>query len=79
MINVIIADDHRLVAEGIAKLITDSKDINVRAIAESIDEAQRLVTAHHPDVLLLDVAMPDGDGIDASARSWSTPNSHPPD
>jgi len=65
MINVIIADDHRLVAEGIAKLITDSKDINVTAIAESIDEARRLVTAHHPDVLLLDVAMPDGDGIDA--------------
>lgn len=65
MIDIIIADDHRLVAEGIARLIDDNEDIRVVAIAGSIGQTKELIDKHHPKVLLLDIAMPDGDGIDA--------------
>ena len=65
MIRVIIADDHRVVAEGIAKLIEESGVATVVAITGTIAETTRLLQQEHPDLLLLDVAMPDGDGIDA--------------
>lgn len=65
MISVIIADDHRLVAEGIAKLIDESNNARVVAIAETLSEVVGLLADKRPDILLLDVAMPDGDGIDA--------------
>jgi len=65
MISVIIADDHRLVAEGIAKLIDGSNNARVVAIAETLSEVVGLLADKRPDILLLDVAMPDGDGIDA--------------
>lgn len=65
MISVIISDDHRLVAEGIAKLIDGSNIAHVVAIAENLSETGRLLADKRPDVLLLDVAMPDGDGIDS--------------
>lgn len=65
MINVMIADDHRVVAEGVARLLDDGKTMQVVAIASTLAETSSLLAVHHPDVLLLDVAMPDGDGIDA--------------
>ena len=66
MINVVIAEDHRLVAEGVARLINESKVAKVVAITGSISEThQLLANIPLPHILLLDVAMPDGDGIDA--------------
>lgn len=72
MISVIIADDHRLVAEGIEKLIDGSNTAKVVAIADNISDAALLVAEKQPDILLLDVAMPDGDGIDAIAKLKNT-------
>ena len=72
MISVIIADDHRLVAEGIEKLIDGSNTAKVVGIADNISDAALLVADKQPDILLLDVAMPDGDGIDAIARLKET-------
>ena len=72
MISVIIADDHRLVAEGIEKIIDGSNTAKVVAIADNISDATLLVADKQPDILLLDVAMPDGDGIDAIARLKDT-------
>ncbi len=72
MISVIIADDHRLVAEGIEKLIDGSNTAKVVGIADNISDAALLVAEKQPDILLLDVAMPDGDGIDAIARLKNT-------
>ena len=72
MISVIIADDHRLVAEGIEKLIDGSNTAKVVGIADNISDAALLVAEKQPDILLLDVAMPDGDGIDAIARLKET-------
>ena len=68
MITIIIADDHRLVAEGIARLIDESKKARVTAIARNLNEASQLLRTTPCDILLLDVAMPDGDGIDAISR-----------
>jgi len=65
MIDVIIADDHRVVAEGIARLIEESKVARVVAIAGTIGDTLSLLHQRTTDILLLDVAMPDGDGIDA--------------
>lgn len=68
MITIIIADDHHLVAEGIARLIDESKKARVTAIARNLNEASQLLRTTPCDILLLDVAMPDGDGIDAISR-----------
>ncbi|MBR1461829.1 MAG: response regulator transcription factor [Prevotella sp.] len=65
MIDVIIADDHKLVADGISRLIDGKENIKVVAVAHALKEAQELLSIHKPQVLLLDIAMPDGDGIDA--------------
>ena len=65
MINVVIADDHRLVAEGLAQLIGRLPDTAVAGIACTLDDAISLVGRCRPQILLLDVGMPDGDGIDA--------------
>lgn len=63
MIRVMIADDHQLVAEGTARLLAD--DTTCCAIANTIAQTEKQLKAQKPDVLLLDIAFPDGDGIDA--------------
>ncbi len=68
MISVLIVDDHRVVAEGLSKLIDETGDVKVLDIACTLSEAEHLVEVHKPQVLLLDVALPDGDGIDAIPR-----------
>ena len=65
MINVLIADDHRIVAEGLTAILDNEQDIYVEGIASAIGEAVVLVEHLRPQLLLLDVGMPDGDGIDA--------------
>ena len=65
MINVVIADDHRLVAEGLAQLIGRLPDTAVAGIACTLGDAVSLAGSRRPQILLLDVGMPDGDGIDA--------------
>ena len=65
MINVMIADDHRVVADGLARLIEGGGEARVVAVATTLDATKKLVKEHRPQVLFLDVALPDGDGIDA--------------
>lgn len=65
VIRVAIADDHQMVAEGIARLIAESEAARVVGIAGTLRDAVSLLSEAQPDVLLLDVALPDGDGIDA--------------
>ncbi|WP_188940333.1 response regulator [Nakamurella endophytica] len=62
---VVIVDDHRLVADAVAVTLQTSGDIAVVATAASRREAVEAVTAHHPDVVLLDQRLPDGRGTDA--------------
>jgi DNA-binding NarL/FixJ family response regulator len=67
-IRVLIADDHKLFRAGIRALLQRLEGIEVVAEADDGREALRLVEAHRPDVVLLDVLMPNLNGLDAAAR-----------
>ena len=62
---VIIADDHQMVAEALQQLINNTGNAHVLATANTLEQTAQLLEQVHPDILLLDIAMPDGDGIDA--------------
>ncbi|MEX2308452.1 MAG: response regulator transcription factor [Pirellulales bacterium] len=66
-IRVVIADDHEVVRAGI-KALLEGTDIRVVGEAPSGSAALKLAVKHRPDVVLLDVRMPDGDGLDCLAR-----------
>jgi DNA-binding NarL/FixJ family response regulator len=63
-IRLLIADDHEVVRSGLKTLLSGS-DINVVAEAASGNEALRMAKESEPDVMLLDIRMPDGDGLSA--------------
>lgn len=63
----IIADDHEMVRRGIAMTLTAEPDMQVVGQAASGRAAIDLVLAERPDVLLLDIQMPDMGGIEAAA------------
>lgn len=64
MINVMIADDHNLIREGIRQLIEFDGDMKVIAEAQDGQESLNLLTEVQPDVLLLDINMPKKSGIE---------------
>lgn len=64
MISVMIADDHGLVAEGLRKIVNESGEAQVVGMATSLSETREKLLQLKPQVLFLDVAFPDGDGID---------------
>ncbi len=64
MIKVAIAEDHQLVREGIVALLSRNPDIAVVGEAFNGDQALTLVKTHEPDVLVMDVSMPDKDGLE---------------
>jgi DNA-binding NarL/FixJ family response regulator len=68
MITVVLADDHHLVRKGIRGLLEETEDIEVIAEAEDGQQAIELVEKHAPDVLLVDIAMPRLNGIQAADR-----------
>ncbi|MFT8593364.1 MAG: response regulator transcription factor [Bifidobacterium sp.] len=62
MISIVIADDYPLVREGISAMLRRHADLNIVAEASNGHEAIREVIAHRPDLLLLDLRMPDMEG-----------------
>jgi len=64
-IRVLLADDHRVLREGLAMLIESAPDMRVVAQAGDGSEAVAQFKIHHPDVVLLDLRMPGMDGIQA--------------
>jgi DNA-binding NarL/FixJ family response regulator len=60
----LIVDDHQIVRAGLAQFITEHDDLQVAAEAENGDEAIRLVREQEFDVVILDISMPDKNGID---------------
>ena len=63
MIRIVVADDHRLVREGIRALLALVPDMSLVGEAKDGTEAVRVVVDARPDVLLLDMRMPGGDGL----------------
>ena len=66
-IRVLIADDQRVVREGLSMLVALIDDVEVVDTARDGAEAVRLAETHHPDVIMMDLRMPDTDGIAATA------------
>jgi DNA-binding NarL/FixJ family response regulator len=75
-IQVIIADDHKLIRQGLASLLARTDEIVVVGQANNGREAVQLTEKHRPDLVVMDVSMPDLNGIDATrqilARSPNT-------
>jgi DNA-binding NarL/FixJ family response regulator len=69
LIRVVLAEDHAVVREGTAELLERAGGFRVVGQAADGIEAVRLVTALRPDVLVIDLAMPGLDGLEATRRS----------
>ncbi|HVC37543.1 MAG TPA: response regulator transcription factor [Gammaproteobacteria bacterium] len=68
MARVLIADDHTIFRAGLAKLLQTIADVQVVAEASSGREAVELADKHHPDIVIMDLAMSDVNGLDATAQ-----------
>lgn len=64
-IRILVADDHPLFRSGIAALLATQSDINLVAEASNGREAIELFRKHRPDITLMDLQMPDMNGLDA--------------
>lgn len=67
-IQILIADDHALVREGTRQILEQEPDLKVVAEAGDGEEAVRLAGNFKPDVAIIDVAMPNLDGIEATRQ-----------
>ena len=72
MINVLLADDHHIVRAGLRRLLEDESDIRVIAEASNGHEAVTLSSEMEPDVAVIDYAMPELDGLDATRKMQSS-------
>ncbi|TQS42644.1 response regulator transcription factor [Cryptosporangium phraense] len=68
MIRVLVADDQAIVRDGLVTLLDLADDIDVVGAASDGEEAVRLVADAHPDVVLMDLRMPNVDGVEATRR-----------
>ena len=67
-IKVLIADDHRVVREGLIKILEGCNDIEVAGEASNGLEALRKFSELNPDVVLLDISMPNLNGLEVCRR-----------
>jgi DNA-binding NarL/FixJ family response regulator len=66
-INVLLADDHKIVRDGL-RILIEARNMNVVAEAENGQKAINLARELHPHVVIMDISMPDMNGIDATRR-----------
>ncbi len=67
-IRVLIADDHPVVREGLSAMLSREDDIEVVGLAENGQKAIERAGELHPDIILMDLRMPEVDGIEAMRR-----------
>ena len=63
LIDVYIADDHQMVCEGLSDLVNNSGKAHVSRTFNTLEACRNAMQERWPDVLLLDLSMPDGDGV----------------
>jgi DNA-binding NarL/FixJ family response regulator len=63
LITLILADDHPVFASGLRAVLDAEPDLTVLSVAATGRDAVRLATEQQPDVAILDITMPDGDGL----------------
>jgi DNA-binding NarL/FixJ family response regulator len=68
-IRLLIVDDHAIVRAGLRMVLQSAEDFEVVGEAASMAEALALIDQFHPDVVLLDINLPDGSGLEVAARS----------
>ena len=64
-INIMIVDDHPVVRQGLRAMLSSEPDIRVQGMAASAREAMYLIEREQPDVILMDLRMPEMEGIEA--------------
>ncbi len=67
-VSVVVVEDHALVADGLLALLAEEASVRVVASASTAAEALALVEEARPQVVLMDVRLPDADGIDVAVR-----------
>ena len=65
---IILADDHKIIREGLRSLIEKQDDMEVIAEADNGLTTVNLVQKLHPDVVIMDIGMPEMNGIDATTK-----------
>src|SRR6476660_1411547 len=65
LIRILVVDDHPIVRQGIAILVGTQPDMNLVAEASNGREAVQQFRTHHPDITLMDLQMPEMNGLDA--------------
>jgi DNA-binding NarL/FixJ family response regulator len=73
MIRILLADDHPIVREGLRAVLETQTDFEVIAECATGDEALRLSSTLHPDMMLLDLEMPVMDGVETIRRLRQMP------
>ncbi len=66
-IKLLVVEDHPVVRDGIRMLLDGQREVDIVGEAGTAADAVRLADAHQPDVVLMDIGLPDSSGFDASA------------
>jgi two-component system response regulator DevR len=64
VVTVFLVDDHEVVRRGVAELLNEEEDLTVIGQASSVSEALARIPALRPDVAVLDIRLPDGNGVE---------------
>jgi len=74
---IVIVEDHPLVREGLTSYFNETKRWQVTGTAANLDEAKELLTNHKPDILLLDIQLEDGLGLNIIPWLKANAAAHP--
>ena len=72
-IRIFIADDNRLLREGLVSMLAQQQDIKVIGAASTGSKALKQINDVRPEVALIDIGMPDKDGIEVTQRLHQEP------